>query len=127
MNREYLIMEFNNSYVIRKIEETKRAKELIMIQELKQIVPLSDMELLQLYHTSISIHQRKNQNNGNFLENEILSEELDKNNIPYQKQVTIDKSGIIVGLNEKKKLFSYFRFCNRRKYNRQINNRIYSD
>ena len=103
MNREYQIMEFNNSYVIRKIEETKRVKELIMIQELKQIVPLSDMELLQLYHTSISIHQRKNQNNGNFLENEILSEELDKNNIPYQKQVTIDKSGIIVGLNEKRK------------------------
>ena len=27
---------------------------------------------------------------------------LDKNNIPYKKQVTIDKSGIIVGFNEKK-------------------------
>ncbi len=94
---------FDNQYVIGKIKEMNLSKELSMIQELKQIVPLNDMELLQLYHTSISIHQRKNQNNGNFLENEILSTELDKHNIPYQKQVTIDESGIIVGLNEKRK------------------------
>lgn len=97
------MQKFDNQYVIEKIEETTRSKESQMIQELRQIVPLSDIELLQLYHTSISIHQRKNQTNGNFLEHEILSKELEKQNIPYQKQVTIDEQGMIVGLNEKRK------------------------
>lgn len=97
------MQKFDNQYVIEKIEETTRAKESQMIQELRQIVPLNDIELLQLYHTSISIYQRKNQMNGNFLEHEILSKELEKQNIPYQKQVTIDEQGMIVGLNEKRK------------------------
>ena len=51
---------------------------------------------------SISIHQTKNKSNENFLENEILVDFLDKNNIHYKKQVTINKSWIIVGFNEKK-------------------------
>jgi len=94
---------FDNQYVLSRIEENKISKNLKIIQELKQIAPLlSDVELLQLYNKSISIHQSKIQENGDFLENDILVGVLDKNNIPYKKQVTINKSGIIVGFNEKK-------------------------
>lgn len=94
---------FNNQYVLSRIEENKTAKNLKIIQELKQLAPLlSDADLLNIYNKSISIHQSKIQGNGDFLENDILSGVLDKNNIPYKKQVTINKSGIIVGFNEKK-------------------------
>ena len=94
---------FDNQYVLSRIEENKISKNLKIIQELKQIAPLlSNNELLQLYNKSISIHQSKIQGNGDFLENNILVGELDKNNISYKKQVTINKSGIIVGFNEKK-------------------------
>ena len=95
---------FDNQYVLSRIEENKISKNLKIIQELKQIAPLlSDVELLQLYNKSISIHQSKIQGNGDFLENDILVGVLDKNNIYYKKQVTINKSGIIIGFNEKKR------------------------
>jgi len=95
---------FDNQYVLSRIEENKIFKNLKIIQELKQIAPLlSDVELLQLYNKSISIHQSKIQGNGDFLENDILVGVLDKNNISYKKQVTINKSGIIIGFNEKKR------------------------
>ena len=94
---------FDNQYVLSRIEEKKNSNNLKIIQELKQIAPLlSDVDLLQLYNKSISIHQSKNQGNGDFLENDILVGILDKNNIPYKKQVTINESGIIVGFNKKK-------------------------
>jgi len=95
-------IKFNNQYVLSRMEENKLIKNSLIIQELKQIAPLlSDVDLLQLYNKSISIHQCKIQGNGNFLENDILVGMLDLNNIPYKKQVTINKSGIIVGFNEK--------------------------
>lgn len=94
---------FDNQYVLSRIEENKISKKIKIIRELKQIEPLlSDDKLLQMYNKSISIHQSKNQGNGDFLENDILVGVLDKNNISYKKQVTINKSGIIVGFNEKK-------------------------
>ena len=94
---------FDNQYVLSRIEENKILKNVKIIQELKQIAPLlTDIELLQLYNKSISIHQSNIQGNGDFLENDILVGMLDKNNIPYKKQVTINKSGIIVGFNQKK-------------------------
>jgi len=94
---------FDNKYVLSRIEENKISKNLKIIQELKQIAPLlNDTELLQLYNKSISIHQSKIQGNGNFLENDILVDILDKNNISYKKQVTINKLGIIIGFNQKK-------------------------
>ena len=94
----------NNQYVLSRIEENKISKNLKIIQELKQIAKLlNDADLLQLYNKSISIHQSKIQGNGNFLENDILADILDKNNISYKKQVTINKSGIIEAFNEKKK------------------------
>lgn len=92
----------NNQYVLSKIEENKNFKNLKIIQELKQIVNLPDIELLQLYNKSISIHQSKIHENGKFLEDNILVGILDKNNIPYKKQVTINKSDIIIGFNEKR-------------------------
>tara|TARA_B110000971_G_C20039092_1_gene516414 strand:+ start:3995 stop:4606 length:612 start_codon:yes stop_codon:yes gene_type:complete len=94
---------FDNQYVLSRIEENNISKNLKIIQELKQIAPLlSDVELLQLYNKSISIHQSKINRNGDFLENDILVGVLDKNNISYKKQVTINKSGLIIGFNEKK-------------------------
>ena len=95
--------KFNNQYVLSKINENKLIKNSLIIQELKQISPLlADIQLLELYNKSISIHQCKNQGNGNFLENDILVRFLHENNISYKKQVTINKNGIIIGFNEKK-------------------------
>jgi len=96
-------IKFNNQYVLSKIKENNLTKKILIIRELEQMAPLlSYVELLQLYNKSISIHQRKIQKNGNFLENDILTEMLNENNIPYKKQVTIDKSGIIIGFDKKK-------------------------
>jgi hypothetical protein len=103
MNTEKPEITFDDKYVLSKIKENKVLKNARIIQELKQIAPmLSGDELLQLYTKSISIHQSKIQENGNFLENDILVSILDKSNIPYKKQITINKSGIIVGFNVKK-------------------------
>jgi arsenate reductase-like glutaredoxin family protein len=86
-----------------KIEEHKRSKDLKIIQELKPIYPLlNDDVILQLYNKSVSLHQSRVQNNGDFLENEILSNILNKNNIIYKKQVCIDDSGTIIGFSRKK-------------------------
>lgn len=96
-------VKFNNQYVLSKIAENKLIKNELIIQELKIIAPLfNDVELLQLYNKSISIHQGKIQGNGNFLENDILVGILDENKIPYKKQATINQLGTIVGFNEKK-------------------------
>lgn len=98
-----LTITYDNQYVLSKIKESEISKKLKIIQELKYIAPLiNDDDLLQLYNKSISIHQSKIQKNGDFLENNILVGILEQNNIPYKKQVIINKSGIIVGLNEKK-------------------------
>jgi hypothetical protein len=96
-------IKFNNQYVLSRMDENELIKKSLIIQELTQISPLlSDVELLQLYNKSISIHQKKIQGHGNFLENDILVGMLDLNNIRYKKQVTINNSGIIVGFNIKK-------------------------
>lgn len=93
----------DNQYVLSRITENKKSKNLKIIQELKKIAPLlCETDLLHLYEKSISIHQSKNQSNGDFLENDILVGILDKNNIQYKKQVTIDTNGIIIGFNIKK-------------------------
>jgi len=94
--------EFNNTYVIQKIEENKQIKVKKIIEELQLIYPLQDELLIELYNKSISIHQRNIQGNGDFLENHIVVLELTKYNIPFKQQVTIGKDGIIVGFNEKK-------------------------
>ena len=78
------IITFDNQYILSRIEENKISKNLKIIQELKKIAPLlNDIELLQLYNKSISIHQSKIQGNGDFLENDILVGILDKNKMRY--------------------------------------------
>ena len=102
---------FGNQYVLSRMEENKLIKNSLIIQKLKQIVPLlTDVESLQLYNNSISIHQSKIQGNGNFLETDILVGMLDKFKIYYKKQVTINKSGIIVGFNVKDKCYHIIDF-----------------
>lgn len=96
------IPEFNNNYVIQKIEENKQTKIKKIIEELKIIYPLQDDLLVKFYNKSISIHQSNIQGNGDFLENDIVVSELIKQNIQFKPQVTIGKDGIIVGFNEKK-------------------------
>lgn len=97
-----IVNNFNNKYVIQKIEENKQIKLKKIIEELKRIYPLQDELIIQLYNKSISIHQSNIQGNGNFLENDIVVSELTNHNIPFKQQVTISKDGIIVGFNEKK-------------------------
>lgn len=93
---------FNNQYVLKRIQETKEADELKAIQELKKITPLDDEVLKEIYKKCISMHQSKNHASGVFLENSILEEELQKNAMPYKKQVTIDNRGIIIGIELEK-------------------------
>lgn len=73
-----------------------------VILEFKKIdSSLSDETILKLYHKSISIRQSSVQSNGSFLEKEV-EKSLMVNNIPFKSQVTINKSGIIIGFNKKK-------------------------
>jgi hypothetical protein len=97
-----IVNEFNNKYVIQKIEENKQIKLKKIVEELKLIYPLQDEILIELYNKSISIHQSNIQGNGYFLENDIVVSELTKHNIPFKQQVNIGKDGIIIGFNEKK-------------------------
>lgn len=102
VEQDEIINEFNNKYIIQKIEENKQIKFKKITEELKLIYPLQDEVLIELYNKSISIHQSNIQGNGDFLENDIVVLELTKHNIPFKRQVTIGKDGIIVGFNEKK-------------------------
>lgn len=102
--------EFNNKYIIQKIEENKQIKLKKIIKELKLIYPLQDELLMELYNKSISIHQSNIYGNGNFLENDIVVSELIKHNIPFKQQVTINKDGIIVGFNVKNKCYHIIDF-----------------
>jgi hypothetical protein len=101
-SEETKLIEFNNTYVIQKMEENKKNKNRKIIEELKAIFPLADDLLIEIYNKSISIHQSNIQGNGDFLENNILATELKSKNISFRQQVTINKDGIIVGFNEKK-------------------------
>jgi hypothetical protein len=93
-----------NKFVLSNISANVLGNNERVVHELKQIAPqMSDLVLLQLYIKSVSLHQSKNSHNGKFLENTVISSALDNANIPYRKQVTIDKSGLIVGFNETKK------------------------
>jgi len=99
---------FDNAYVLARIEQYKQEKQNEIIQTLRPLAPsLKDDELLQLYTKSISIHQKKIQGNGAFLEN-LLTQMLQK--IPYQQQVTIDKKGIVQGIQLKGKCYHILDF-----------------
>jgi methylmalonyl-CoA mutase N-terminal domain/subunit len=99
--------EMNNQYVLSLIIEAENEKKRKIVQDIRNVDlvlgNLSDDVLLKISSVCVSNHQTNIQKNGAFLENDILSSFLDVNSVPYRKQVTIDKSGIIVGFNEKKK------------------------
>ena len=93
----------SNALFLKKIQENSNSKKIRIIDAIKTIAPqINDEQSIDIYSKCISIHQSNNQSNGSFLEKSI-TEELDKNNIPYKTQVTIDKHGIISGFNEKNK------------------------
>jgi hypothetical protein len=93
-----------NQFVLSKIDENNSSKTQLILKDLKAIAPLlCDEDLLKIYNKSISIHQSKIQGNGSFLEKDIVVKILDKNNILYKQQVTINNNGIIEGFNVKKK------------------------
>ena len=47
------------------------------------------------------MHQSRNQKNGSFLENDIINKTLSEHRLSYRQQVTIDKSGVIIGFGNK--------------------------
>ena len=92
----------NNNFMLLNIEKNIIQKKNNTIDELKKIMPTVDNDkILQFYNRSISIQQSINKSNGIFLEN-ILNNFLDKNNISYKKQVSIDKNGLIIGFHKQK-------------------------
>ena len=114
---------FNNNFVKQKFNEYKESKKNNIIQELQKSYPLLDSELLlSIYEKSISIHQSIKQNNGNYLEKEIIAKELDRNNIKYKQQVIIDNKGIIIDTRKKQKCFHIIDFVigNNIKFNTSI-------
>ena len=100
-----------NDSILLKFNSQKNTLKLKIITKLKNIVPsINDNDLIKLYDTSISLHQCNLQNNGNFLENDILVNLFNNNKINYKQQVTIDKNGIIIGFNIKKKCYHIIDF-----------------
>src|SRR3989304_7718764 len=98
------IIEFNNNYVIQKIEKNKKNKTRKIIEELKLIYPLADDLLIELYNKSISIHQSNIQGNGDFLENDIVVTELISKKIPFKDRKS-------TRLNSSHGYISYAVFC----------------
>jgi hypothetical protein len=101
---KYKRATFNNEFVLFKLNENTMNVNVNNIRELKKVTPLlSDLEILEFYNKSISIHQSQKQKNGHFLEN-IIKLVLDEHNVIYKEQVVIDNFGKIVGFNKKTKL-----------------------
>jgi|LauGreDrversion4_2_1035121.scaffolds.fasta_scaffold51168_2 hypothetical protein len=94
-------IKFDNNYIIKKFEENKENKMKKIVEDLQSICPHLPKDIyLDIFNKCISIHQSNNQSNGSFLENEVASE-LSEKNIPFRKQVIINKDGSIIGFNEK--------------------------
>ena len=73
-----------------------------ILNELRKEFPTLDRDLLlKIYNKSISIRQSNVQKNGSDLE-EVTEKFLELNNIPFKRQVVIDKDGIIVERKKEK-------------------------
>jgi len=98
---------FNNESILNRISEEKDRKTKTAITELKKIAPdIPDDILLKLHQRSISLRQSNVHKHGALLEN-ITAEMLTTANIQFREQVTIDKTGKIIGFNVKKDKKTY--------------------
>ena len=61
----------------------------------------------------IALKEKNVNKNGNFLENDIIVEELSSKNIQFRQQVTISKDGIIIGFDIKKNSLPHCSFESR--------------
>ena len=110
-NEEHTISEtmsttLTNADMLALIETNRVEQNAIIIRGLRGQEPglsaLDDETILRLYNNSVSIHQGRMQKSGASLE-KTLADLLRANDIPFREQVTIDKEGIIVGFNTKRK------------------------
>lgn len=91
-----------NEYIINQYEIHMNNINNTTIYSLRSLLPNeSDEKISQVYKLCISLHQSTKSVNGQWLE-KIIIPLLEKNNISFREQVTIDKNGIIVGFNIKK-------------------------
>jgi hypothetical protein len=93
-----------NDFVIHKMASNKKIIEDGIVNELGSITDRSRDGMLSMYNKCISLHQSRLQGNGKFLE-DIVSEILDRFDVSYKRQITLDKSGVIVGTNIKKRCY----------------------
>ena len=95
-----------NTDMLALIETTRIEQEVSTVHRLRDKEPglsaLDDETILRLYTNSVSIHQGRMQKSGALLE-KTTAELLRANEIPFREQVTIDKDGVIVGFNTKRK------------------------
>jgi hypothetical protein len=96
----------NNQYVLDRIAQNNLLRNHKIVEELRTIAPAlmeDDDELLKIYNKCVSMHQRKIQGNGDFLENDIVVGLLDTNGIAFRRQVTINGEGVITGFHERRR------------------------
>lgn len=93
-----------NRIIIKWKNDQEEKKNEDIINKLKPILgdntPLSDEQILELFNKSVSIFQSNKSSSGKKFESEI-EKILDNERIPYQKQVSIDKNGVIIGTGTK--------------------------
>jgi len=92
---------FTNKFILNKIIEKEDKKKKRIMTELGEIPQNTPNYLMVVYNKSISIRQSNVQKNGAWLE-KIIVEFLTNAKIKFKEQVTIDKSGKVIGFNMKK-------------------------
>ena len=93
-----------NRIIIKWKNDQEEKKNEDIINKLKPILGdnthLSNEQILELFNKSVSIFQSNKCTSGKKFESEI-EKILDNERIPYQKQVSIDKNGVIIGTGTK--------------------------
>jgi hypothetical protein len=94
-----------NNIIKEKIKERSLMLKTNVINKLQSEfshLNISSDTIYEIYKQSVSIRQSQVSRNGAFLENTIC-EQLNRDNISFKTQVTIDQTGVIIGFNFKKK------------------------
>lgn len=99
-----------NRIIIKWKNDQEEKKNEDIINKLKPILGdnthLSNEQILELFNKSVSIFQSNKSSSGKKFESEI-EKILDNERIPYQKQVIIDKNGVIIGTGTRKKRLAH--------------------